>query len=217
MTVWSALRRRAWIADDVGPAAERRPHLPSPRTVTLCDGSTVVVRPIHPSDISLLADGFERLSVQSRRHRFLTTKNRLTDAELRQLTELDHHDRDALGAVDVRTGQGVGVARYVRSNTDPETAEVAVTVVDAWHRRGVATLLLEQLTDRALGAGIYAFTALVSVDNDAMTGLLRRRSGVQLTHVDADAGTLEYEIALLSFGPSLDRAVSACEMTISGR
>ena len=165
------------------------------RTVRLRDGSLVVVRPVHPTDVPLLVDGFARLSPQSRRQRFLTAKTELTPDELRRLTELDHHDREALGAVDVRTGQGVGIARYVRPADEPQTAEVAVTVVDEWHRRGVATALLHRLALRARDAGIFAFTALVSVDNDAMTGLLRTVAGVELTHLDADVA--EYEIALV--------------------
>ena len=39
----------------------------------------------------------------------------------------------------------LGVARFVRRD-EPGTAEVAVTVVDDWQGRGVATALLERLT-----------------------------------------------------------------------
>ena len=51
--------------------------------VALPDGSTVVVRPVQPADQALLADGFGRLGVRSRRQRFLTVKRELTSAELR--------------------------------------------------------------------------------------------------------------------------------------
>src|SRR5690242_8812841 len=60
--------------------------------VALPDGSTVVVRPVQPTDQALFADGFDRLSLRSRRQRFLTAKQELSSAELQFLTDVDHHD-----------------------------------------------------------------------------------------------------------------------------
>ncbi len=37
--------------------------------------------------------------------------------ELAFFTEIDHVDHEAIGAMDPATGQGVGVARYVRETT----------------------------------------------------------------------------------------------------
>jgi hypothetical protein len=65
---------------------------------------------VRSSDASLLADGFSRLSAQSRQQRFLTPKQRLSSAELRYLTRVDHYDHEAIGALD-RVGRGVGIAR----------------------------------------------------------------------------------------------------------
>ena len=49
---------------------------------------------------------------------------------MRYPTEIDHHDHEAMIALDERTGEGIGVARYVRDRERPDTAEVAVTVID---------------------------------------------------------------------------------------
>ena len=54
-------------------------------------------REVSGDDATLLADGFARLSEQSRRMRFLFAKKILTPAELRYLTEVDHRDHEALG------------------------------------------------------------------------------------------------------------------------
>lgn len=54
---------------------------------------------------------------------------------LRYLTDIDHHDHEALVALDLG-GRGVGVARYIRHPADPQAAEPAVAIVDDWHRRG---------------------------------------------------------------------------------
>jgi len=163
------------------------------RPVVLRDGSTVLIRQVHSTDAPLLADGFARLSARSRRQRFLTRKDQLSPAELRYFTEVDHHDHEALGALSPGAGRGVGVARYVRDAQDPQAAEIAVTIVDDWQGRGLATELLAQLSDRARQAGIHRFTALVAEDNMAMAQLLRNMSA---DLVGRGPGTVEYEIAL---------------------
>jgi GNAT superfamily N-acetyltransferase len=153
----------------------------------------VLVRPIQPADAPLLADGFARLSLKSRQQRFLTPKRELSAAELRYLTDIDHHDHEALGAVSRADGRGVGIARYVRRAEDPQTAEIAVTVVDDWQGRGLGAELLARLSDRARQEGICRLTALVTAENDAVRGLLHS-AGADL--VRRDSSDLEYEITL---------------------
>ena len=106
----------------------RRPAKDS--KVRLRDGSAVLIRPVRPADDGLLADGFARLSDRSRRMRFLGPKEALSAAELRYFTDVDHHNHEALGALDHARGGGVGIARYVRDRDDPRTAEIAVAIID---------------------------------------------------------------------------------------
>jgi len=195
-------------------------HRPRPavrgRPVALRDGSTVLIRQVQPADAPLLADGFARLSPQSRRMRFLARKDRLSAAELRYFTDIDHHDHEALGALDRASGRGVGVARYVRDADDPHAAEIAVTIVDDWQGRGLGTELLARLSGRARAAGIHRFTALVADDNMAMAGLLRSMNA----HLAGrDPGTVEYEITLMApaktaatpaAGPGQERVRTPC-------
>ena len=126
-----------WIPDRLWPYWSRLlGHRPRSavkgRPVVLRDGSVVLIRQVQSADAPLLADGFARLSAQSRQMRFLTTKKELTPAELRYLTDVDHHDHEALGALNHDDGHGVGIARYVRDPDDPQAAEIAVTIVDDW-------------------------------------------------------------------------------------
>jgi RimJ/RimL family protein N-acetyltransferase len=163
--------------------------------VVLRDGSPVLIRPIGPGDAERLKDGFARLSPGSRRLRFLGPKKALSAAELRYFTEIDHRDHEALGAVSRVDGQGIGVARYVRSVEDPASAECAVTVVDAWHRRGLGTELLARLADRARAAGVHRFTGQVAHDNVAVLDLLAGvRAEVRL--VRHDPQTLGFAVSL---------------------
>jgi RimJ/RimL family protein N-acetyltransferase len=183
------------------------------RPVVLRDGSTVLIRQVRGTDAPLLADGFTRLSAHSRQMRFLTRKHELTPADLRYLTEVDHHDHEALGALNHADGRGVGIARYVRDADDPQAAEIAVTVVDDWQGRGLGTELLTQLTGRARCEGIRRVTALVSADNAAVAGLLRNMNAEL---VGRGPGTVEYEIALAP-GEQHNHANRSGSATASGQ
>ena len=72
------------------------------------------IRQGHRFDRELLLRGFERLSSESRYRRFLVSRAELTDEMVRYLTEIDHHDHEAMIALDEDTAEGIGVARFVR-------------------------------------------------------------------------------------------------------
>jgi RimJ/RimL family protein N-acetyltransferase len=174
------------------------PILSPEQTTVLRDGSCVLIRPVRPEDAGLLAEGFERLSRESRRLRFLTAKDVLQPAELRYLTDVDHHDHEAIGALDPVTGQGAGIARYIRDPKDPRTAEIAVTIVDGWQGRGLGTELVARLAERARAEGIERFVALTAGTNVAMGLLLRHMGGTVLAR---EFGTVEYELELIEPEP----------------
>jgi acetyltransferase len=155
----------------------------------LSDGSVVEIRPLTPADKAGLAAGFERLSELSRYRRFLSPTSRLNATQLAYLTEVDHHDHEALVAIDPTSSHGLAVARYVRSAQNPREAEFAVAVADDWQRRGLGTALLGQLAARARAEGITRFTGSVLEDNRPMRGLLRSLGEFQQR--DAQDGTLE--------------------------
>lgn len=136
--------------------------------------STLAVRPIGPHDREALAAAFEQLSPTSRYRRFLTPKPRLTSADLRYLTDPDPAVHRALVAVECQSGEIVGAARYVRFDDDPGAADVAIAVVDAWHRRGVATTLMRELILLAQADGLHGLRGTTLVDNVPARGLLRR-------------------------------------------
>lgn len=168
--------------------------LGTPELVDLRDGTRVLVRPVTADDKAAMVEAFERLSPESRYRRFLTVKPRLTDAELRYLTEVDHHDHEAVGAFDPDSGQGIGVARFVRDLDHPTAAEAAVTVPDDWQGRGVGTALLNVLAERARTEGIDRFTALLLAENRDMLDMLERLGPIR--HLDREAGTIEIEVEL---------------------
>jgi RimJ/RimL family protein N-acetyltransferase len=124
----------------------------------------------------------------SRYRRFLTSIDDLSPRQLSYLTHVDHSSHEAIGALDAVSGDGIGIARYVRDPDDPQLAEVAVTVTDAWQGRGVATALLERLAARARAAGIERIAARMIVGNDAARRLIERAAVI--TGEKRDAGTV---------------------------
>jgi GNAT superfamily N-acetyltransferase len=168
--------------------------------LALRDGSRVRLRQIHASDKDLLRRGFERLGGESRYRRFLTPTAQLSEAEVRYLTEVDHHDHEAIVALDEKSGEGIGVARYVRNRERPDVAEVAVTVVDDWQGRGLGTRLLEVASARAREEGVGSFTALMLGTNQEMMSLLERLGALRV--VDREVGTVEIEMPIPEVGLS---------------
>lgn len=163
-----------------------------PELLSLPDGTTILVRPVRPSDKEEFRRGFARLSAASRFFRFLGERKELSDEDLRYLTEVDGHDHYAVVAAHRRpdgSEEGVGVARFVRLPERPEVAEVAITVIDDWQRRGLGTLLYERLVEAARERGVRILRSEVHRTNLGIRGLLGkvapdtevRRSGAVVT------------------------------------
>lgn len=177
-------------------AAYRRGAAGSARgeLVDLPDGSEVRLRPVTPDDKALLAAAWEAFGERSRYRRFMMPKHHLSVHDLEYLTDVDHVDHEAIGAVDPRTGAGLGVARYVRDPERPDAAEAAVAVIDEWQGRGLGGLLLRRLTDRAIANGIATFTASLLTENRSMLHLFERLGRVHVH--DVGGGTMEIDVEL---------------------
>ena len=110
----------------------------------------------------------------------------------------------------------MGVARFIRLADEPEVAEVAVTVIDAWQRRGLGTLLLEHLTDQARSQGI---TPLQRADLEREHAACSRCSAGpagRSCRPPPAAGVVEYRTALGSAGIGRDLR-DALRSAASGR
>ena len=180
-------------------------HAPTRRE--LHDGSVIELREVRADDKDAIAAGFARLSPESRYRRFFSAVDRLSPADLRYLTEVDHRDHEAVIAFD-EGGGTVGVARYVRG--DDASAEVAVVVGDEWQGKGAGTALLERLTERAAENGVERFVALVLQENDEAIELFRSISGDDSTPARTPEGYLELVIEVPAgkvHGTALGRAL----------
>ena len=168
-----------------------------PEVVTVRDGSVLFVRRVHPSDKPHFERGFARLSRESKYFRFLADRKELTEADLEYLTEVDGDNHYAVVAFVVDPAgeiEGIGVARYVRLPDRPEAAEVAVTVADAWQRRGIGTMLYDRLLAAARERGIKILQSDIHFENRGIRELLEKAAPATVIERDGVVVTLELRI-----------------------
>ncbi|CAN5828657.1 hypothetical protein BH09VER1_BH09VER1_42230 [soil metagenome] len=142
----------------------------------LHDGTPATTRLIQPDDAPSLQRGLERLSETSNAYRFLHYRGRFTEADLHYLTHCDFIDHIAV-ILAIRNEHGleidqVGVARCIRSKTDPNLAEVAIVLVDEWQRLGGGRALISYLARLAWVADVRRWQAISFPDNVAILRLL---------------------------------------------
>jgi GNAT superfamily N-acetyltransferase len=141
----------------------------------LDDGSEVELRLVRPEDRAVIARGFARLSPRSRYARFLSAREKLSPRELDYLASGPDGVRHlALGALDPATGDGLGVARFVRLTDGGAVAEAAITVVDDAQGKGLGRVLLSRLVEAARERGVHSFRADVLAANQPMRSLLEQ-------------------------------------------
>lgn len=162
---------------------------------TLADGRRVLFRPIEPSDKTRVQEGLKQLSPESRYRRFFRHIDHFTDQELQYLTEVDGTDHVAWMAIlaDEPGQPGVGVARWIRVKNEPDVAEAAVTVVDAFHHKGIGRTLLWIIGRVAIEKGVKYFRAYTMGENSSMLGVLESFGAVPGKW---DGGVLELTVPL---------------------
>lgn len=144
-------------------------------TGRLSDGRRIAFRTIRPEDKLPLQEGLRKLSPLSRYRRFHSDIDRLSERQLRYLTEPDFENHVAWVAVlpTADGEEGIGVGRWIRTAEDPEVAEVALTVLDAYQGQGVGKALLWLLATSAGEKGIRAFRVGALAENRSVLHLLK--------------------------------------------
>jgi GNAT superfamily N-acetyltransferase len=161
--------------------------------VNLRGGTPVTLRLVIPADKPLLERGMDNFSPESRFNRFLFAKLKLTNADLRYLTEIDGVDHFAIGALN-QAGEGVGVARFVRFGDDKEVAEPAISVLDDYQNKGLGRILFRRLISAARERGIERFHGLILSGNIPMIHLLH--SVAERICFDHQGGVFEFDMQL---------------------
>jgi GNAT superfamily N-acetyltransferase len=169
----------------------------------LRDGTVVRLRLTVPEDKAILRHGFERWSPESRYARFLVPKQRLTDAELDYLCDIDQESHFSIGAV-AEDGDGhgepvgLGIARFIRLRTqpgEPAIAEAAIAVADEAAGKGLGRLMFLRLCAAAIERGIQRFRCEVLCSNHSMQGLIETIAPAHTTTVESGVTTIDFDIA----------------------
>jgi len=134
------------------------------------------VRPIKPSDKELVQKGFQELSTKSKYLRFFALRSKLNDTQLNYFTKVDGIKHIAWGILDVSDGnpKPVGIGRVVQLKEQPNTAEVAITVVDSYQKKGMGRILFAVLNIVARHAGMEKLKYCVLSENHFVLEALKR-------------------------------------------
>ena len=169
----------------VGPNLPKYSHLaicPYPedlvRTVTWT-GGTLTLRPIKPEDEPLWRQLLDNCSRETLRARF-PVAFKIDHATAARFCFVDYDRELAVVAETEVDGRRrlIAVARIV-IDVDPQLAEFAVLVGDAWQGKGLGSMLMEYCLEHIEGKQVRSIYALTSSDNARMLAILKR-NGFQL-------------------------------------
>ena len=164
----------------------------------LSDGREAVLRGIRASDRDAFLAFHAGLSDESRYFRSFSARRRLPEHEIRHFIEVDQEAH--AGVVCCVDGALVGHALYDRLD-DPDEAEVALEVADAFQGRGVGTAMLSELAEVARRAGVRCFIAHVLPTNQRMLQVFRDLGFAE--HARFEDGVIRVRIDLTErVGPS---------------
>jgi len=184
-------------------ARQRLAAFITPIPVRVNDGTELFLRPVLPGDSERFGGGGAALSPQSLYTRFLSARapGAALPAYLFEVDYVDHFVWVVTVGVD---GPVVADARFIRDDADPASAEIAITVVDAYQDRGVAEQLLVALAIATRLDGIERFKAIVLSDNAAARAM-GDKFHVRWTHEEPGVVTTTVEV------PAPDELLKDCD------
>jgi acetyl coenzyme A synthetase (ADP forming)-like protein len=176
---------------------------PESGRLLLRDGTIAEIRLARPEDCDAMRAFFEQLSPESRRRRFFAMAT--PRPELVASLCDNANPRSTLTLVVTRTLQDgpsmVATGSY--HARDEQTAEVAFAVDDAFHGKGLGTLLLERLALLAVRHGFTRFWAVTHADNRPMLDVFRE-SGFDV-HEKLEGSDIEVDLSVIPSARSVAR------------
>jgi acetyltransferase len=138
--------------------------------------ATPVIRRVHLPDAQAMQEFLAGLSRASRRNRFHGAVNGVSPSLLRRLVSADGERHAAWVACvwGVNGEEIIGEAVWYLVDPEHGVAELAISVSDAWHGRGVADALMHALLQAARTAGLRELYGDVLHANARMLAFMRR-------------------------------------------
>ena len=153
-------------------------------SVTLKDGEEIIFRPVKITDEPLLKEFFYSLSPQTMFRRFISTRRDMPHERLQEFVVVNYAEEVSIQAVILSDAKEeiVGIGRFYLDEST-HTAEVAFTVKDVFHNRGIGTELLAYLIYLAKKRGLIGFVAELLTENKPMFSILNK-AGFKLVRVE---------------------------------
>jgi len=162
----------------------------------------LVLRPVAQGDGAALQDYVRRLSLQSRTNRFFGPLRELPPTELARAIGANDRDRLTLLLTSLRGDEEtiIGEARVALS-CEAREGEFGMSLADDFRGRGLGSVLLGLIEDRAAADGIETLFGDTLVTNESMIGLARAR-GFRLSQ-GLEARTVRMTKQLARVAPDL--------------
>ena len=169
--------------------------------VWLRDRRSVLVRPVLPTDATMLQSFVRSMSATTRRNRFHGACADLPEHVMRYMTQVDYVSHLAfIGEVRDRAGpHQVAEARWVRRVDEPDHADFAIAVDDNYQLSGLGTQLMDLLQRSAAANDIRRLCGDVLESNQRMVGCLGAH-GWTMQHDPRDPGVVHVELQLQRHG-----------------
>ncbi len=132
----------------------------------LADGRVVSLRLVQPEDKQSFVESLNICSHQTLYNRFMGSKPKFSENELRYLTEVDQRHHVAI--VGFHDGNLMAVGRAIRYMSQPQIADVGIIIADAYQRNGIGSYLLGLLMIAMIERNVYQLCGEMFSVNNAM-------------------------------------------------
>ncbi|MCH2457703.1 MAG: GNAT family N-acetyltransferase [Henriciella sp.] len=183
------------------------------------DGDLVRLRPMVPGDEGALRHAISQLSSHSRYLRFFNGAATLPDHVVRRLSDVDGNKHIAWAAIDESKEDKpiIGAVHAQRSSEDDKRGDFSIGLLDAWHSKGLARLLIALLAAESSKAGFVELIADVLWENKKGRALM---GAIGAKSMGSDGSTIQFRMVLdevlskLSekhLSPAMDKVLAAIE------
>jgi len=161
-------------------------------TISLKDGSEVLLRPVKPVDERLLQEFFYSMSNREVYYRFLHSIKAFPRKDMQRMVNIDYHREMSVLALVGEFGKQevAGVGRYILDGS--EYPEVDFAVQEKFQGKGLGRVIMEYITGIAKDRGFGGIHAVVMSENQASLHILTHL-GYAVTGL-ASQGVIEAKI-----------------------
>jgi acyl-CoA hydrolase/ribosomal protein S18 acetylase RimI-like enzyme len=138
------------------------------------DGQRVTFRPAKPVDDRLIQEHFYTMDEKDVQTRFFGTRKSFFREDMEELFQVDYIKNLSMVAVTGEIGfeKIIGIGEYALEQG--AVAEVAFSVSREWQGKGIASVLLEKITEAARENGFTSLVAYVQPTNTGMIKLFKK-------------------------------------------